>query len=41
MARLEEYKINYLIVDRRNNYEVDEISDFSDSNFCYCHFLKN
>lgn len=27
MAKLENKKINYLMVDRRNNYEVDEIHD--------------
>ena len=27
MSKLENKKINYLIVDRRNNYDVDEISD--------------
>ena len=27
IAKLEENKINYLIVDRKNNYEVDEKSD--------------
>lgn len=27
MAKLEENKINYIIIDRRNNYEVDEKSD--------------
>ena len=27
MARLEEKKINYVILDRRNNYEEDEKSD--------------
>ena len=26
-AKLEENKINYIIIDRRNNYEVDEKSD--------------
>lgn len=26
MAKLEENKINYIIIDRRNNYEVDEKS---------------
>lgn len=26
-ARLEELKINYLLLDKRNNYEVDEVSD--------------
>lgn len=27
MAKLENKKINYLIVDRRNNYDVDEFYD--------------
>ncbi len=27
IAKLEENKVNYIIVDRRNNYEIDEISD--------------
>ena len=27
IAKLEENKINYIIVDRRNNYDVEEISD--------------
>ena len=27
MAKLEENKIKYIIIDRRNNYEVDEKSD--------------
>lgn len=27
MAKLEENKINYIIIDRRHNYEVDEKSD--------------
>lgn len=27
IAKLEDKKINYLIVDRRNQYDVDEISD--------------
>lgn len=27
MAKLEENKINYIIIDRRNNYEVDEKFD--------------
>lgn len=31
-ARLEENKINYLLIDRRNNYEVDEKSDNKDLN---------
>lgn len=26
-AKLEQKKINYIIIDRRNNYDVDEISD--------------
>lgn len=32
MAKLEENKINYLVIDRRNNYEVDEKSDNSNLN---------
>ena len=27
MAKLEENKINYIVIDRRNNYEVDEKID--------------
>ena len=27
IAKLEDKKINYLIVDRRNQYDVDEVSD--------------
>ena len=27
MAKLENTKINYLLIDRRNNYDVDKISD--------------
>lgn len=32
MAKLEEKKINYLVLDRRNNYEVDYKEDFKNSN---------
>ena len=40
MAKLEERKINYLIVDRRNNYEVDEISDNKNLNNYIKYFEK-
>lgn len=32
MAALESKKINYLILDRKNNYEVDERSDHQEEN---------
>lgn len=32
VARLEEKKISYLIIDKRNNYEVDEKIDFKNLN---------
>ena len=32
MAKLEEKKINYLVLDRRNDYEVDYKEDFKNSN---------
>ena len=32
MAKLEEKKINYLVLDRRNNYEVNYKEDFKNSN---------
>ena len=35
-AKLEEKKINYIIIDRRNNYEVDETLDNKNLN----HYLK-
>ena len=31
-ANLENKKINYMLVDRRNNYEVDEITDYKNLN---------
>lgn len=31
-SKLEENKINYLIVDRRNNYDVNETCDFKNIN---------
>lgn len=40
IAKLEEKKINYLIVDRRNNYEVDEISDNKNLNNYIKYFEK-
>ena len=32
MARLEEKKINYILIDRRNNYDVDGKMDFGNLN---------
>ena len=32
VAKLEEKKINYIIVDRRNNYDVDEKCDYKNLN---------
>ena len=32
MAKLEETKINYILIDRRNNYDVDEKADFRNLN---------
>lgn len=32
MARLEREKINYLIIDTRNNYDIDEKEDFDNLN---------
>lgn len=40
MAKLEERKINYLIVDRRNNYEVDERLDNKNLNNYTKYFEK-
>ena len=40
VARLEEYKINYLKVNRKNNYEVDEISDNKNLNNYIKYFEK-
>ncbi len=31
-AKLENNKINYLVIDRRNNYDVDEQEDYKDLN---------
>lgn len=31
-AKLENYQINYLIIDRRNNYDVDEKEDYKNLN---------
>lgn len=41
MAKLEENKINYLIVDRRNNYELDTISDNKNLNNYNKYFEKS
>lgn len=40
IAKLEERRINYLIVDRRNNYEVDEFSDNKNLNNYLKYFEK-
>ena len=32
MATLEENKINYLVIDKRNNFDVDEKQDFKNLN---------
>lgn len=40
IAKLEESKINYLIVDRKNNYEVDEKSDNGNLNNYAKYFEK-
>lgn len=40
VARLEEHKINYLKVNRKNNYEVDEISDNKNLNNYIKYFEK-
>ena len=32
MAKLEILKINYILIDRRNNYEIDDKIDFKDLN---------
>lgn len=40
MAKLETNKINYLIVDRRNTYEVEEISDNKNLNQYIKYFKK-
>ena len=40
-AKLEENKINYIIVDRRNNYEVDEISNNKNLNTYNKYFNKS
>ena len=39
IAKLEENKLNYLIIDKRNNYEVDEKSDNGNLNK-YNYFLQ-
>ena len=40
MAKLEENKINYIVIDRRNNYEVDEKIDNGNLNK-YNFYLEN
>ena len=40
IAKLEEIKINYLIVDRKNNYEVEENSDNKNLNNYTKYFEK-
>lgn len=40
IAKLEENKINYLIIDKKNNYEVDCISDNKNLNRYYKYFEK-
>ena len=40
IAKLEQKKINYLIVDRRNNYEVDEYSNNKNLNNYWEYFEK-
>lgn len=39
-AKLENLKINYIIVDRRNNYEVDQSSDNGNLNTYQVHLKK-
>ena len=39
-AKLENIKINYIIVDRRNNYEVDQSFDNGNLNTYQVHFKK-
>lgn len=39
MAQLEEKKINYVFIDRRNNYDVDDKMDFGNLNR-YVHFYE-
>ena len=39
-AKLEEKKINYLILDRRNNYEIEEIYDNKNLNTYFKYFEK-
>lgn len=41
IAKLEEKKINYIILDRRNNYEVDEIFDNKKLNKYLKYFEKS
>ena len=40
IAKLEDKKINYLIVDKRNNYEVDDIFDNKNLNRYHKYFEK-
>ena len=40
IAKLEEKKINYMILDRRNNYEIDEICDNKNLNTYTTFFEK-
>lgn len=40
IAKLEDNKINYLILDRRNNYEVEEIYDNKNLNTYFKYFEK-
>ena len=40
IAKLEEKKINYMILDRRNNYEIDEICDNKNLNTYTTYFEK-
>ena len=40
IAKLEEKKINYLILDRRNNYDVDDICDNKNLNAYLKYFEK-
>lgn len=39
-AKLENYKINYIIVDRRNNYEIEQCTDNKKSNAYSKYFAK-
>ena len=40
IAKLEEKKINYMIIDRRNNYEIDEFCDNKNLNTYTTYFEK-